>query len=52
MISLNKVSKIYPHATQPVTALNAVSLEILKGSFTLLMGASGCGKSTLLNLIG
>ncbi|VAX31366.1 ABC-type antimicrobial peptide transport system, ATPase component [hydrothermal vent metagenome] len=52
MIHLKKVSKIYPHATQPVTALNAVSLKIPKGSFTLLMGPSGCGKSTLLNLIG
>ncbi len=52
MISLNKVSKVYPHATHPVTALKSVSLEIPKGSFTLLMGPSGCGKSTLLNLIG
>ncbi len=52
MIRLNKVSKVYPHATHPVTALKTVSLEIPKGSFTLLMGPSGCGKSTLLNLIG
>jgi len=52
MIEFKKVSKIYPHATHPVTALNAVSLSISKGAFTLLMGPSGCGKSTLLNLMG
>ncbi len=52
MIVFNKVSKIYPHPTHPVTALKEISLTIKKGSFTVLMGPSGCGKSTLLNLMG
>jgi len=52
VLVLNKVSKTYPHPTQPVIALKEISLTIKKGSFTLLMGPSGCGKSTLLNLIG
>ncbi len=52
MIALKKVSKIYPHSTHPVKALNEISLSIDKGSFCLLMGPSGCGKSTLLNLLG
>jgi putative ABC transport system ATP-binding protein len=35
-----------------VTALNSVSFEIPKGSFTAIIGPSGSGKSTLLNLLG
>jgi putative ABC transport system ATP-binding protein len=35
-----------------VTALDGVSLDILPGSFTVVMGPSGSGKSTLLYLLG
>jgi sn-glycerol 3-phosphate transport system ATP-binding protein len=34
-----------------VTALNAVSLDIQPGSFTVLLGPSGCGKTTCLRII-
>ncbi len=52
MIHLMDVTKVYPHAVQPVTALKGITLTLNKGSLSLLMGPSGCGKSTLLNLIG
>lgn len=52
MIELKSVNKTYPHPLHPVAALKEITLQIEKGSFSLLMGPSGCGKSTLLNLIG
>ncbi|NRF92873.1 ABC transporter ATP-binding protein [Paenibacillus frigoriresistens] len=33
------------------TAINNVSLDVPKGSFTTLLGPSGCGKTTLMRLI-
>ena len=35
-----------------VAAVDGVSLELARGSFTALVGPSGCGKTTLLRLIG
>jgi ABC-type Fe3+/spermidine/putrescine transport system ATPase subunit len=34
-----------------VTAIERVSLDIARGSFTTLLGPSGCGKTTLLRMI-
>ncbi len=46
------VSKLYGSGVAEVRALDAVSLEIDTGEFTVISGPSGSGKTTLLNLIG
>ncbi|MFC4989739.1 ABC transporter ATP-binding protein [Saliphagus infecundisoli] len=50
-VSLTDVSKTY-YRGEPVYALDGVSLEIPRGSYTAIMGPSGTGKSTLMNLVG
>lgn len=49
LITLDKVSKIYPKGTRP--ALDNISLNIERGDFVFLVGASGSGKTTLLSLL-
>ena len=46
------LTKVFQMAEAPVTALDGVTLDILPGSFTVVMGPSGSGKSTLLYLLG
>ena len=48
MISLRGVTLVYPNGTR---ALDAIDLEIAKGSFVFLVGHSGTGKSSLLRLL-
>ncbi len=48
LISLRGVSLVYPNGTR---ALDAIDLEIAKGSFVFLVGHSGTGKSSLLRLL-
>jgi len=50
-VSVENVSKTYPHHGTTFHALNDVSLEFERGEFICLLGPSGCGKSTLLNLL-
>ncbi len=47
-VRLVDVHKTYP-GREPVHALRGVSLELLAGSVTAVVGQSGSGKSTLLN---
>lgn len=51
-IDILSVTKIYPHRTHPVTALNDISFAIEDNEFFTLLGPSGCGKTTLLRMIG
>jgi putative ABC transport system ATP-binding protein len=38
--------------SEPVRALDGVSMSFAKGSFWAIMGASGSGKSTMMNILG
>jgi len=52
MIELRNISKTYNRkSTDPVVALNDISLTIPEKSFVVVVGANGSGKSTLLNAI-
>lgn len=52
MISLRKISRIYPLKGGPFYALRDIKLEIAEGEFVSIMGPSGSGKSTLLHILG
>jgi putative ABC transport system ATP-binding protein len=52
MIRCLDVRKAYKQGENEITALAGISLDIVKGSFAVIMGPSGSGKSTLLHLLG
>jgi putative ABC transport system ATP-binding protein len=52
VVRAERASKVYQQDHIPVTALDAIDLEIRKGDFAVLVGPSGSGKTTLLNVIG
>lgn len=47
-VALREVRKVYRHGQDAVRALDGVSAEFARHSFTAVMGPSGSGKSTLL----
>jgi putative ABC transport system ATP-binding protein len=51
-VRLRDIVKIYDTGSQKVAAVNGVSLDIPRESFTMIVGPSGSGKTTLLNMIG
>ena len=51
-IVLSNITKVYQMGDAIVSALAGVSLDIMEGEFTAIMGPSGSGKSTLMNILG
>ncbi len=51
-IRVRELYKEFVMGDQVVKAVNQVDLDVLDGSFTVIMGPSGSGKSTLLYLLG
>jgi putative ABC transport system ATP-binding protein len=47
-----QISRVFPMAAGPVTAVADVTLEIAAGDHLAIRGPSGCGKSTLLHMLG
>jgi len=47
-----EISRIFPMAAGPVTAVADVTLQIAEGDHLAIRGPSGCGKSTLLHMLG
>jgi putative ABC transport system ATP-binding protein len=52
LVEARSVSKVFPMAAAPVTALREVSLRVAPGEYIGVVGPSGCGKSTLLHVLG
>lgn len=50
-IRMENASKVYGTGPSQVVALQDMSLGIVRGMFTAIMGASGSGKSTLMHLM-
>ncbi len=48
LLKAENISKIIKKGSSEICILSEVSLEIEKGTFTVIMGSSGAGKSTLL----
>ncbi|MBN1243435.1 MAG: ABC transporter ATP-binding protein [Spirochaetales bacterium] len=51
LLEARDLVKRYPSASETVTPLDRLSLEIRQGDFALVFGPSGSGKTTLLNLL-
>jgi putative ABC transport system ATP-binding protein len=49
---ISNLSKIYKTGEVEVRALDDVTLDLVEGEMTVLLGPSGSGKSTFLNIIG
>jgi putative ABC transport system ATP-binding protein len=52
LITLNKMSKIYPAGSQSIAAVQELDLAVECGEFAVLAGPSGSGKTTVLNIVG
>jgi len=51
-IEAEHLTRVYRRGPEEIAAVDDVSLEIEKGSFTSIVGPSGSGKTTLINVLG
>jgi putative ABC transport system ATP-binding protein len=51
LVEIRDVDKSFQRGSERIDVFLGLSLDIVEGSFTALMGPSGSGKSTLLNLV-
>jgi putative ABC transport system ATP-binding protein len=51
LVEIRNVVKVFQRDTERIEIFNGLTLDVVEGSFTALMGPSGSGKSTLLNLL-
>ena len=52
IVEASHISRVFPMAAGPVTAVADVTLNVLAGDHIAIRGPSGCGKSTLLHMLG
>ena len=52
IVETNNLKKYYGREPNTTKALDGITLSIVKGSFTAIVGTSGSGKTTLLNMLG
>lgn len=52
MLQLQGISKAYHMGEEELTILHDISLTVLRGEYTAIVGTSGSGKSTLMNILG
>src|SRR4051812_4278299 len=52
IINASAISRVFPMASGPVSAVRDVSLTIAAGDSIAVRGPSGCGKSRLLHMLG
>jgi len=52
IVEAQDVSKVFPMAAGPVTAVRDVTVRIQQAEHIAILGPSGCGKSTLLHMLG
>ena len=51
ILQASSLSKTYFLENETIEVLQSVSLQVIKGSFVVILGPSGSGKSTLLNIL-
>ena len=52
IVEARDITKVFPMAAGPVTAVHGVSLRIEPAEYVAIWGPSGCGKSTLMHILG